>query len=157
MPAASEPSPVRLPHTFRPVGVRIAVYVLGALIFGTAAVIWFAFPDATREQFTTFQRLTVLGFGVAAAAGGHAMARSRVVATEERVTVVNGYKARRYHWNQVLAVSLPRGAPWAELDLSDGTSSAAMGIQGSDGARATVQVKQLRALIAQQSRTERDN
>ena len=32
--------------------------------------------------------------------------------------------------------TLPPGAPWATLDLSDGTTVSAMGIQGSDGARA---------------------
>jgi hypothetical protein len=33
------------------------------------------------------------------------------------------------------------------LDLSDGTSVPAMGIQGSDGTRALGQVRQVRALI----------
>jgi len=32
-----------------------------------------------------------------------------------------------------------------------------MGIQGSDGARAMTQVKQVRALVRQQSRTDRDD
>jgi hypothetical protein len=44
-------------------------------------------------------------------------------------------------------VTLRAGAPWAELDLSDGTTVAAMGIQGSDGTRAERQVQQLRELV----------
>jgi hypothetical protein len=34
------------------------------------------------------------------------------------------------------------------LDLADGTSLPAMGIQGSDGARARTAVRELRALLA---------
>ena len=62
-------------------------------------------------------------------AGGYALARSRLVAREDGLTVVNGYKARRFEWNEILAVTLRAGSPWAVLDLSDGTTVAAMGIQ----------------------------
>ena len=51
-------------------------------------------------------------------------------------------------------MTLRPGSPWAMLDLSDGTTVPAMGIQGSDGGRALRQVRQLRALVAQQSRTD---
>jgi hypothetical protein len=61
--------------------------------------------------------------------------------------VVNGFRRREYEWPEIIAVHLPPGAPWAVLDLSDGTSAPAMGIQGSDGARAATAVRQLRALI----------
>jgi hypothetical protein len=47
----------------------------------------------------------------------------------------------------VLAIHLPPGAPWAVLDLADGTSAPAMGIQGSDGGRARLAVRQVRALL----------
>ena len=155
MPAASEP--VRLPHTFRPLGVRLAAYSFGGLLFTVAAVVWFAFPQEIRDQFTFIQRVTVLAFGVAAAVAVYALARSRVVARDDGVTVVNGYRSRRFDWNQILAVTLRPGSPWALLDLSDGTSVPAMGIQGSDGSRATTQTRQLRALIEQQSRTDRND
>ncbi len=61
--------------------------------------------------------------------------------------MVNGYRRREYEWAEVLAVHLPRGAPWAVLDLADGTSQSAMGIQGSDGGRAKTAVAELRLLI----------
>ena len=63
--------------------------------------------------------------------------------------MVNGYRRHDYEWAEVLAVHLPPGAPWAVLDLSDGTSQPAMGIQGSDGGRAKRAVAELRLLIAQ--------
>jgi hypothetical protein len=151
MPADSD-LPVRLPHTFRPLGVRIVIYVVGVLLLVLTGAIWLAFPAEIRHQFTTFQKLTVIAVGIGLYACGYALARSRVVAREAGLTVVNGYRTRRYEWNEVLAVTLRPGSPWAMLDLSDGTSVPAMGIQGSDGARATAQVRQVRALVDQLTR-----
>lgn len=157
MPAGSDPAAVSLPHTFRPFGVRVAVYVLGAVLVLFCAVVWFAFPAEIRDQFTTFQRITVLALGLAFGAAGYALARSRLVAREDGLTVVNGYRARRYEWSQVVAVRLRPGSPWATLDISDGTTVAAMGIQGSDGPRAGSQVRQLRALVDTLTSTERND
>ncbi len=157
MPAASDPPPPALPHTFRPIGVRIAAYAFGFLLLLVVLVIWFAFPQEVRDQFTIFQRATVIFFGLCAAVAGHALARSRVVARDASVTVVNGYRSRTYEWSEVVVVSLRAGSPWATLDLSDGTTVSVMAIQGSDGSRAVTQVKQLRALVSRQSRTERND
>ena len=74
-----------------------------------------------------------------------------MVAEADRLVVVNGYRRHEYEWAEVLAVHLPPGAPWAVLDLADGTSAPAMGIQGSDGGRARRAVRELRALIARSS------
>lgn len=149
MPAVSE---VSLPHTFRPLGVRIAIYVLGALLLLLTVVTWYAFPQEIRDQFTPFQRLTVAGLGLMLYAGGYALARSRLVAREDGLTVVNGYKSRRFEWNEILAITLRPGNPWAMLDLADGTTLPAMGIQGSDGPRANTQVRQVRALVERLTR-----
>jgi Bacterial PH domain len=147
MPPGSDPLDVTLPHTFRPFGVRVAIYTLGGLLVLMTVVMWFAFPPHIRAQFTAFEVVTIIVLGLMFYAGGYALARSRVVAREDGLTVVNGYKTRRFEWNEVLAVSLRRGSPWAMIDLSDGTSVPAMGIQGSDGPRATRQVRQVRALV----------
>lgn len=144
MPAVSEPT---LPHTWRPLGVRMAGLVFGGMLLAVCAVAWFSFDEETRAKFTAFQRGTVVVLGLMFFAAGHAMARSRVVAQAERLVVVNGYRRHEYEWAEVLAVHLPRGAPWAVLDLSDGTSQPAMGIQGSDGGRAQRAVRELRILI----------
>ena len=149
MPADSEPS---LPQTFRPLGVRIAINVAGALLLVVSLVMWFALPADVRHQFTAVQILTILGIGLVMYVCGYALARSRVVARKEGLTVVNGYRTRRFEWNEVLAVQLRSGSPWAMLDLSDGTTVAAMGIQGSDGNRAVQQVRQVRALVERLTR-----
>ena len=144
-------SDLTLPQTFRPFGVRIAIYAAGVLLVLVVVVTWFALPQEIRDQFTYFQRATVIGLGLMFYAGGFALARSRLVAREDGLTVVNGYKSRRFAWAEVVQVTLRPGSPWAELDVSDGTTVPAMGIQGSDGPRATAQVRRLRTLIAQHS------
>jgi hypothetical protein len=154
--AASGPVPLPLPHTFRPFGVRLAVYVFGAMLLALVVVIWFAFPPEIRAKFTAFQVLTIIVLGLGFAALGWGLARSRVEARERGVRVVNGYRVHEHEWSEILAVSLRPGSPWAVLDLSDGTTVSAIGIQGSDGARAQRQVRQLRALVEEHSRTEHD-
>ena len=159
MPAGSERGvpAVALPHTFRPMGARIAVFAFGGLLLLVTVAIWFAFPPSIRAKFTPFQIGTVIFLGLGFAALGWGMARSRVEARREGVRLVNGYRVRDYEWSQVLAITLKPGSPWAVMDLSDGTSVSAIGIQGSDGPRAVRQVKQLRALVEAHSRTERDD
>ena len=153
MPADSDPELGRgLPLTFRPLGVRIAINAAGGLLLVVALGMWFALPANVRDQFSVAQIVTILGLGAMMYACGYALARSRVVARTEGLTVVNGYKTRRFEWNEVLAVQLRSGSPWAMLDLSDGTSVAAMGIQGSDGPRAVQQVREVRALVARLTR-----
>jgi hypothetical protein len=144
MPAVSEPA---LPHTWRPLGVRVAGIVFGGLLVVVCAAAWFSFDEETRAKFTVFQRGTILFLGLLFFSVGYAMARSRVEASAERLVVVNGYRRHDYEWAEVVAVHLPPGAPWAVLDLADGTSQPAMGIQGSDGGRARVAVSELRRLI----------
>jgi len=153
MPAASEPTAQPpLPQTFRPLGVRMAIYVAGGLLLTVVLVTWFAFPPEIRDMFTFGQRFTVVGLGLMFYAAGHALSRSRVVAREDGLTVVNGYRTRRFEWNEILAVTLRPGSPWAVLDIADGTTVSAMGIQGSDGSRAQAQVRRLRALVEAHTR-----
>ncbi len=148
MPADSEPS---LPRTWRPLGVRLAGAFFGALLVFVCAVVWFTFDAETRGRFTPFQRGTLVFLGLLAFGAGFALCRSRVVAEADRLVVVNGYRRREYTWPEVIAVHLPPGAPWATLDLADGTTAALMGIQGSDGTRARTALRELRTIVARSS------
>jgi hypothetical protein len=147
MPGSDGPSLVALPHTWRPLGVRLAGIVFGGALLVVCVVAWFSFDAETRAKFTFFQRSTLVFLGLLAFSVWFALVRSRVVAEEERLVVVNGYKRHEFEWAEVVAVHLPPGAPWVTLDLSDGTTATALGIQGSDGARARLAVRQLRALL----------
>jgi hypothetical protein len=151
MPADSEPLLPELPITWRPLGPRVMGIAVGAGLLVICVFSWFTFDPETRERFTAFQRVTLLALGVLAFALLHALIRSRVEAHSDRLVVVNGYRRREYAWAQVVAVNLPPGAPWVTLDLADGETVAAMGIQGSDGARAQQAARELRRVVASRS------
>jgi len=128
-------------------GARLAGIVFGGALLVVCAFAWFGFDEETRAKFTWFQRGTLVFLGAIGFSAWFALVRSRVVATAERLIVVNGYRRHEYEWAEVVAVHLPPGAPWAVLDLSDGTTASALGIQGSDGTRARTAVRQLRVLL----------
>lgn len=152
MPAASDgKEPVTLPHTWRPFGVRMAGTVLGLGLALIVVVTWLGFDDETQARFSWLQRGTVIALALIGAAAGFALMRSRVVAQPERLLVVNGYRRHHYDYAQVVGVHLPPGAPWVTLDLADGSSVAAMGIQGSDGSRAQQSARELRAVVEARS------
>ncbi|PUA79588.1 PH domain-containing protein [Nocardioides currus] len=145
-PGATPPAPA-LPRTWRPLGARVAVIFFGAMLFATCAFAWFGFDPEIRAKFTLFQRSTVVFIGLLYVAAGYAIARSRVVATEAGLTVVNGYRKRELEWAEVISIHLTAGAPWASVDLADGTTASLLAIQGTDGDRARDAVRAIRALI----------
>jgi hypothetical protein len=138
---------VSLPHTWRPLGVRIAATGLFAMLAVVVLFAWLSFDAETRAAFTPLQIATLVLLATLALSMGFALARSRVVAEPDRLVVVNGYRRREYPYAAVVEASLPPGAPWVTLDLSDGTTASAMGIQGSDGARAQTALRELRQVI----------
>jgi len=118
------------------------------MLLALVVAVWIGLGEEVRSQFTPFQRGTLVVLGLMMFACYHALVRSRVVAREDGITVVNGYRTRVYEWSQVIAVQLRRGAPWATLDLSDGTPISLVGVQGSDGDRARRAVREIRATVA---------
>jgi hypothetical protein len=145
MPAVSEPP---LPHTWRPLGVRLAVIFFGGMLAVVCLAGWVAVGPEVRGKVTAYQLVTLLlvaALGVSVAWG---LIRCRVTATAEGLVVVNGYRQHVYEWAEVVAVHMPMGAPWATLDLADGTTASALGIQATDGDRAKDAVRQLRVLVA---------
>lgn len=151
MPAASEDQPPLpdLPQTWRPLGPRIMATVLVIGLAVVCAVTWIGFDAETRSRFNVFEKATLAFFGVLILVLVHALTRSRVEAHQDRLIVVNGYRRRDLAWAQIVAVNFPAGAPWPNLDLTDGTNVPAMGIQASDGARARTAVRQLRRFTAE--------
>lgn len=137
-----------VPRTWRPLGTRLALFFFGGLLAAVCVFFWIAIGPEVRSQFTPFQRVTLILFVLLFTGTYYGLERCRLVATDAGLTVVNGYRTRRFEWPQVIALSLKRGAPWATLDLSDGTTVSVMGIQGSDGDRARRQVREVRAYIA---------
>ncbi len=128
---------------WRPRTTRIVAYTTaGVVVLGLIAL-----AVVVPEQYKTFDRVLMVGFGAAVAWILHMLARCRVTADESGVTVVNAFKTRRLEWPEILDVSMTVGDPWPTLDLSDGTSIGAMGINGAEKALAARQLSELQALL----------
>lgn len=148
MPAGSEPPRVPpLPRTWRPLGPRVVGAAVTVALMVVVAMGWFGFDDDTRAAFTSLQIGTLIFFGLLYLALMFGLVRSRAVAYDDRLVVVNGYVRHEFAWAQIVAARLPPGAPWVRLDLADGETAAVLGIQSSDGERARTAVRELKALV----------
>lgn len=142
--------PPALPVTFRPGRTRaVLLTAAGALFVVITAV------ALLLEKLGPGERLSFV-FTAALLAGVLALlARVKVVADESGVTVVNIASKRRLEWAEILQVNLRPGDPWVFLNLSDGTSLPALGIQpGIAKQQAIADARALRALV--EVRTTRD-
>ncbi|MEU5429140.1 PH domain-containing protein [Streptomyces olivoreticuli] len=139
----STPAPLPdLPVTFRPTVTRAVLLGLGAALFVVLTAGALLTGSFTTGDRITFTAAGLLVFGVLAL-----LARPKVVATEDGVTVVNLATTRRLAWAQIVRVNLRAGDPWVRLDLSDGTTLPAMGIQpGIAKHQAVAHARALRAL-----------
>lgn len=148
MPADSEvPALPALPHTWRPTGVRIALVFFGLMLLIVCVGAWYGFPPDVRDRFTVLQRATLLGLGAAIWYVCWLLWRCRATAEMESLVVVNGWRTRSYAWEELLSVEMGPGAPWATLDLADGTSISVLAFQGTDGDKALRGVSELKRLI----------
>ncbi len=80
------------------------------------------------------------------------LGRVAVLPSEAGVEVRNVVGRRVLAWPEVVGVRFGRDSTWARLDLSDGTSLQAMGIQSADGARAAEDAVRLATLVELHSR-----
>ncbi|MEV8018513.1 PH domain-containing protein [Streptomyces sp. NPDC086554] len=131
-----------LPVTFRPGRTRAVLLGAGVAILVVLTVIALLIPGLGPGERTSFIFTGALLFGVLAL-----LSRPKVVADESGVTVVNIATSRRLAWAEIVQVNLRPGDPWVFLNLSDGTSLPAMGIQpGIAKAQAIADARALRAL-----------
>ena len=131
-----------LPVTFRPGRTRVILLTAGAAIFVVITAVALLLEKLGPGERLSFILTGALMFGVLAL-----LARVRVVADEAGVTVVNIASRRRLAWAEIVQVNLRPGDPWVFLNLSDGTSLPAMGIQpGIAKERAIADAGALRAL-----------
>ncbi|WP_129310364.1 PH domain-containing protein [Streptomyces sp. L2] len=131
-----------LPVTFRPGHTRVILLTAGLAIF--LVITWIAL---LLEQLGPGERLTFILTGALLFWVLAQLARVKVVADETGVTVVNIVSRRRLDWAEILQVNLRPGDPWVFLNLSDGTSLPALGIQpGLARKRAIADAQALRAL-----------
>ncbi|EST21323.1 PH domain-containing protein [Streptomyces roseochromogenus] len=136
-----------LPVTFRPGHTRAILLTAGVVIFLTISSVGLLLEQLGPGERASFAVTGALIFWVLAL-----LARVKVVADESGVTVVNIASKRRLDWAEILQVNLRPGDPWVFLNLSDGTSLPALGIQpGLAKQRAIADAQALRALAEARS------
>jgi hypothetical protein len=136
-----------LPVTFRPGRTRAVLLGAGVVIFVVITTVAFLLEQLSPGERMSFIFTAALLFGVLAM-----LARVKVVADESGVTVVNIASRRHLEWAEILQVNLRPGDPWVFLNLSDGTSLPALGIQpGIAKERAIADARTLRALAEARS------
>ncbi|QNP73873.1 PH domain-containing protein [Streptomyces roseirectus] len=136
-----------LPVTFRPGRTRAVLLGAGVMIFVTITAI-----ALLLERLGPGERLSFVVTGGLICWVLAMLARVRVIADEDGVTVVNIASRRRLEWAEILQVNLRPGDPWVFLNLSDGTSLPALGIQpGIDKKQAITDAQALRALTEARS------
>ncbi|MFE6486114.1 PH domain-containing protein [Streptomyces sp. NPDC057757] len=136
-----------LPVTFRPGRTRAVLVSTGVAIFVVLTTIVMLLEQLGPGEKLSFVFTGALIFGVLLM-----LARPKVVADESGVTVVNIASSRHLAWAEILQVNLRPGDPWVFLDLSDGTSLPALGIQpGIAKQRAIGDARALRALAEARS------
>jgi Bacterial PH domain len=145
-----------LPITYRPKWGRIVPYSLAVVVLALCTILAIVLPGGTHG-FRPVDRLGVFGVGVLSAAFLCVLARPHVIARPTGLRVVNLFRARNLEWAEVIEVNLRSGDPWVLLDLSDGDTLAAMGIQANDGVRAQRAAHELRRLVAVHTVTDRDD
>ncbi|MGW7518246.1 PH domain-containing protein [Streptomyces sp. NPDC054796] len=131
-----------LPVTFRPTRTRVVLLSVGVAAFAVITAVALILPTLSPGEKSSFVFTGLLFFGVLAL-----LSRPHVTADAQGLTVVNLTTKRRLEWAEVLRVNLRPGDPWVYLDLADGTSLPAMGIQpGIAKEQAITDAKALRAL-----------
>ncbi|GAA4928100.1 PH domain-containing protein [Streptomyces coeruleoprunus] len=134
-----------LPVTFRPTRTRAVLLTIGAVLFVVVSAIGVILEHLSPGERVSFVLTAGLFYGVLVL-----LSRPKVVADDEGVTVVNLTRSRRLAWAEILHVNLRTGDPWVFLDLSDGTSLPALGIQPGIGREQAIRdARTLRALAEQ--------
>ncbi|MEV5971251.1 PH domain-containing protein [Streptomyces sp. NPDC051921] len=139
MPESTAPA---LPVTFRPARTRAVLLTAGVTMFVVITTVGMMLEKLGPGERASFVFTATLFLGVLVL-----LARPKVVADEQGVTVVNITRTRRLAWAEILRVNLRPGDPWVFLDLSDGTSLPVLGIQpGIAKQRAIQDARALRGL-----------
>ncbi|WP_328917171.1 MULTISPECIES: PH domain-containing protein [unclassified Streptomyces] len=137
-----------LPVTFRPVVTRWVLLTLGVVLFVVLTAVALMMPHDGAAPWSTGERITVILTAVVLLGVLTLLSRPKVVADSGGLTVVNLTVKRRLAWAEVLRVNLRQGDAWVHLDLADGTSLPAMGIQpGIAREQALRDARRLRSLV----------
>jgi hypothetical protein len=118
---------------------------LFAVLVGIAVLL----PSGGPNPWGPGSRTAVVVFALGCVWFMHRLASVRLETDDDGVTVVNILTRRRLEWAEVVGVRLSRDDAWLMLDVSDGSSLAAMGVMKSEGARAQEQARTFARMVTE--------
>ena len=134
-----------LPVTWRPQRARLVTHGFAGVVLVVVVVLAIVLPG----PFGIADRVGIVVVGALISGVLYLLGRCRLHAEADGLTVVNVLRTTELEWAEVVGASMTVGEPWVTLDLDDGETMAAMGIQSSDGERARRALEQLRALLTE--------
>lgn len=143
---------VATPTVFRPRLARLVTLALAVAVLVLTAVIIVVLPNAGPLDRAGF---ALVGMLIAWFCWRQATVSAR--ADADGLTVRNLMLTRRLEWTEIVSVRFGHGRPWVQLDLADGDTLAVMGIQRADGDLAEAEARRLATLVAEHTRTTRDD
>jgi hypothetical protein len=132
------------PRKLRRICSGLAAVVV--VIFGAVALL-LTRGEGDEQIFGPADQVAFFGIGLLIAAGVLVLTRFRVRADETGIWVRNSLGERYFPWGVVVAIHLPEGATWAQLELHDDETVALLALQVSDGDRAVDVLLALRRLL----------
>ena len=133
---------------FRPTAARWVAGVLAIVVLVFMVSLAVVLPAIAGAEVGVADRIGIAGFGLLVAWFLTRQAGVRADPDETGLTVRNLLVTRRVEWAEVVSVRFGQGRPWVQLDLADGDTLAVMGIQASDGARASTEAVRMSTLVA---------
>lgn len=130
----------------RPTRLRRVCWAATVLVLVAFSVLALVLPQG-GQQVGVGDQVSFFLFGVLLAVGVVAFTRFRVRADESGIWVRNVLGERFFPWGVCVAVHLPEGASWAQLELHDDETVALLALQSNDGDRTIDDVLALRKLL----------
>ena len=133
----------------RPRRLVVVCRLVAAVVLAAFGVLALLLPRGSSDgqQFGVADQVAFFGIGVLLAAAVLLLTRARVRADAWGVRVRNVLGERAFPWQVVVAVALPEGSSWAQLELHDDETIALLAVQTSDGERSVEAVLALRGLL----------
>jgi len=135
-----------LHRPIRPRAGRVVAYAVAVAWALLTLALATGFPAAV-PGLGVADRVGFLVIGVGGAYLLHRLGGVAVLPSESGVVVRNVVGTRSLAWAQVVDVRFGRDSTWGRVNLTDGTSLQMMGIQSSDGARASRDAVRLATLV----------
>lgn len=142
--------------TFRPRRLLLWAGVMSLVVIVAALAGWFALAADVRADFSVGQVATLGLFVLVLVMVMMSPALSHVRATDSGLDVRNAFSRRLHPWGAIVSIRFRQGDPWAYLVLStEGTGRdpddperrPMLGIQASDGRRASAMVERVRSEV----------